>query len=71
MTKTFQQLNEEIEHEILIEHIEANNETQFLTEDLAQIVKTHKKNQWSEGLTADEFGDHLEAIRQKALKNAN
>lgn len=68
MSKTFQQLNEEVEDFLLIESIEAENDGPFLSEDLAQIVKTHKKNQWSEGLTSDEFGDHLEAIRQKAMK---
>lgn len=68
MSKTFQQLNEEVEDFLLIESIAAENTGPFLSEDLAQIVKTHKKNQWSPGLSSDELGDHLEAIRQKALK---
>jgi hypothetical protein len=68
--KTFQRINEDVkeayDHLMLTEEIDSINNTQFLTEDLVKIVKTHRNNEWSEGLDSNEFDAHLEKLRKEA-----
>jgi hypothetical protein len=66
--KTFKQYVEEQKHIALVEEIAAINDTGFLTEDLVTIVETHRKNEWSEGLSGDEFDEHLHKLKEEALR---
>jgi hypothetical protein len=70
--KTYKELTEELkpatEHMMLVEEVAAINDTGFLTEDLVTIIETHRKNEWSEGLDADEFKQHLRMLKEEALR---
>jgi hypothetical protein len=39
----------------LLESINRENDTGFLTEDLVKIVDTHRNDQWSEPMDPDDF----------------
>lgn len=64
--KTLKQLNEAAERLALMEEIDSINDTGYLTEDLVTVFETHKKNEWSEGMSGDEFGAFLEQLVEDA-----
>lgn len=66
--KTLKQINEAAESVVLMEQIDAINDTGYLTEDLVTIIETHRKGVWSEGLDSDEFDAHLEKLRKEARR---
>ena len=50
-----------ISRERIIEEISKNNDTGFLSEDLASIVETHISNCWSKPMTAEELIAEMDA----------
>ena len=64
--KTLKQLNESAQRVALMEQVDSINDTGFLTEDIVTVIETHKKAQWSEGMTAAESKSHLKKLLAEA-----
>lgn len=64
--KTLKQINEAAESVVLMEEIDAINDTGYLTEDLATVIETHKKAKWDEGMDASEAKSHLKKLLAEA-----
>lgn len=47
--------------EALIESIDADNDTGFLTEDLVKIVETNESKRWSKPVTGDQLMNLVES----------
>lgn len=64
--KTLKQINEAAESVVLMEEIDAINDTGYLTEDLVTVIETHEKANWSEGMDASEAKSHLKKLLAEA-----
>lgn len=65
--KTLKQLNEAAERLALMEEIDAINDTGYLTEDLVTVFETHRKSQWTEGMSAAEAKAYRDRLLQEAM----
>lgn len=69
--KTLNEFTKQVNHNMLVEQIEQNNDSGYLAEDIASVIEAHQENKWHVFESADDFCNHLKERRKnkKAVIN--